>query len=95
MINQNAFPVGGLRSRISERRRGPASKGAEATNCSWTQNNCGANDEPFGFHTGGCNSSWCDGSVRFLNSRLDSATLRHLVTRSEGIPVDNAEVFQQ
>ena len=29
-----------------------------------------------------------DGSVRFLSSKLDGATLRHLVTRSEGIPVN-------
>ena len=70
-------------------------KGAQGTNCSWTQNNCGANDEPFAFHTGGCNTVMVDGSVRFLSSKLDAATLRHLVTRAEGIPVDGDTVFQQ
>ncbi|MCE5269097.1 MAG: DUF1559 domain-containing protein, partial [Planctomycetaceae bacterium] len=60
-------------------------------NCSWSQNNCGPNDEPFGFHTGGCNGVMVDGSVRFLSEKLDPVTLRRLVTRSEGIPVDTDE----
>ena len=68
-------------------------KGAQGTNCSWTQNNCGANDEPFGFHTGGCNCVMVDGSVRFLSDKLDPVTLRRLVTRAEGIPIDNDNVF--
>jgi hypothetical protein len=36
-----------------------------------------------------------DGSVRFLSSQLDPVTLRRLVTRAEGIPIDGADVFQQ
>jgi hypothetical protein len=31
-----------------------------------------------------------DGSVRFLDERLDSITLRRLVTRAEGVPMDSA-----
>jgi prepilin-type processing-associated H-X9-DG protein len=89
VINQNAFPIGGDATKV-----GANVKGAQGTACSWTQNNCGANDEPFGFHTGGCNTVMCDGSVRFLSNRLDAVTLRYLVTRAEGIPVDNASVFQ-
>jgi hypothetical protein len=33
--------------------------------------------------------------VRFLSIQLDARSLRFLVTRSEGMPVDNADVFQQ
>ena len=36
-----------------------------------------------------------DGSVRFLSNQLDGPTLRHLVTRAEGIPVDTESVFNQ
>ncbi len=90
VVNQNAFPIGGNAANL-----GANVKGAQGPGCSWTQNNCGANDEPFGFHTGGCNTVMCDGSVRFLSDRLDPVTLRYLVTRAEGIPVDSTSVFQQ
>jgi prepilin-type N-terminal cleavage/methylation domain-containing protein/prepilin-type processing-associated H-X9-DG protein len=93
VINQNAFPIGGATTISLPSASGV--KGAQASGCSWTQNNCGANDEAFAFHTGGCNTVMVDGSVRFLSSKLDAATLRHLVTRAEGIPVDNDAVFQQ
>jgi len=55
--------------------------------CPWTSNNCGLNDEPFSMHPGGCNSVFADGSVHFLSERLDAATMRGLVTRSEGASV--------
>ena len=93
VINQNAYPVGGVRLPTSPSAAGV--KGAQGTNCSWTQNNCGANDEPFGFHTGGCNCVMVDGSVRFLSDKLDPVTLRRLVTRSEGIPIDNDECLRK
>jgi prepilin-type N-terminal cleavage/methylation domain-containing protein/prepilin-type processing-associated H-X9-DG protein len=66
--------------------------GANATDgstpCLWTSNNCGANDEPFSFHRGGCNAVMVDGSVRFLEDSLSPIIMRHLVSRSEGIPVE-------
>jgi prepilin-type processing-associated H-X9-DG protein len=34
--------------------------------CSWSLNNCGPNDEPFSFHSGGCNAVFGDGHVQFL-----------------------------
>ena len=71
-INQNNYPVGGY--------------GAVTDNTSWCKNNVGNNDEPFAFHSGGCNTVLVDGSVRFLSENLDSITLRRLVSRSEGIP---------
>jgi prepilin-type N-terminal cleavage/methylation domain-containing protein/prepilin-type processing-associated H-X9-DG protein len=94
-INQNAYPVGGTPIASIGAPSAAGVKGAQGTNCSWTQNNCGANDEAFAFHPAGCNCVMVDGSVRFLSNQLDGATLRHLVTRSEGIPVDTADVFQQ
>ena len=69
-------------------------KGGQGTG-SWRQNNIGCNDEPFAFHTGGCNCVMVNGSVRMLSVQLDPVTLRYLVTRSEGIPVDSLDVFQQ
>lgn len=72
-INQNNYPVGGY--------------GAATANTSWSKNNVGNNDEPFSFHPGGCNAVLVDGSVRFLDDKLDSITLRRLVTRSEGVSV--------
>ena len=92
VINQNSFPIGGV-SPIAPSAAGV--KGAQGTNCSWTQNNCGANDEPFAFHSGGCNCVMVDGSVRFLSSELSPVVLRYLVTRSEGVPVDDADIFRQ
>jgi len=49
----------------------------------WTTNNNGCNDEPFGFHRGGCNAVMVDGSVRFLVETTHPVVLRYLVTRSE------------
>jgi prepilin-type processing-associated H-X9-DG protein len=92
VINQNPYPIGGVTPASPS---GTGVKGAQGSNCSWTQNNCGANDEPFAFHTGGCNCVMVDGSVRFLSSQLDPVTLRRLVTRAEGVPIDSADVFQQ
>ena len=58
------------------------------TGCPWTTQNCGANDEPFAFHPGGCNVLMLDGSVHFLSESLDPLTLRRLVTRAEGASVN-------
>jgi prepilin-type N-terminal cleavage/methylation domain-containing protein/prepilin-type processing-associated H-X9-DG protein len=93
VINQNAYPIGGANPIVAPSTSGV--KGAQGTGCSWTQNNCGPNDEPFAFHQGGCNCVMVDGSVRFLNKQLDAVSLRRLVTRSEGIPLDNPDIFQQ
>ncbi len=76
VINQHNYPIGGDGT--------GAATGATA--CAWVYNNCGANDEPFSFHTGGVNCVLVDGSVRFLAETLDPVTARYLVTRSEGVP---------
>lgn len=52
--------------------------------CPWVEMNCGANDELFSFHTGGCHILMCDGRVQFLSDSVDYRVLRNLVTRSGG-----------
>ena len=53
------------------------------TTCPWSKNNCGLNDEPFSFHTGGVNLTLADGSTHFLSETIDGVTLRYLVSRAE------------
>jgi prepilin-type N-terminal cleavage/methylation domain-containing protein/prepilin-type processing-associated H-X9-DG protein len=56
---------------------GPAS-------CLWTQNNCGPNDEPFSWHSGGVNAVLADGSVRFISENIDALTLKWLTAANDG-----------
>jgi prepilin-type N-terminal cleavage/methylation domain-containing protein len=52
--------------------------------CLWANNNCGPNDEPFSFHTGGCHATLGDGSVRFISENVDRNIVRQLVDRADG-----------
>ena len=54
------------------------------TECPWTTNNCGPNDEPFSFHTGGCQAVMGDGSVKFLSENMDAVVLKYLVGCQDG-----------
>jgi prepilin-type N-terminal cleavage/methylation domain-containing protein/prepilin-type processing-associated H-X9-DG protein len=56
---------------------GPAS-------CTWATNNCGPNDEPFSFHTGGVNCVMGDGSVRFIRDSVSGVTLKWLAAGADG-----------
>lgn len=55
--------------------------------CRWSFNNCGPNDEPFSFHTSGCNAVLADGSVRFLSDTLDWRTLKAIAGSQDGAVV--------
>src|SRR5262245_1221655 len=41
------------------------------TNCPWSANNCGPNDEPFSTHPGGVEALFGDGHVRFLSENIN------------------------
>jgi prepilin-type N-terminal cleavage/methylation domain-containing protein/prepilin-type processing-associated H-X9-DG protein len=53
--------------------------------CKWAQNNCGPNDEPFSFHTGGCNVVMGDGSVKFLSENMNAMLLKWLTGAQDGV----------
>ncbi len=52
--------------------------------CKWGANNCGPNDEPFSFHSGGVNAVMGDGSVRFLSETTDSLVVKWQVGAADG-----------
>ena len=52
--------------------------------CRWSVNNCGPNDEPFSFHTGGVNATMGDGSVRFMADSTDAIVVKWMVGASDG-----------
>ena len=54
------------------------------TTCSWKTNNCGPNDEPFSFHTGGVTAVLGDGSVRFIRDSIDAVVLKYAIGASDG-----------
>lgn len=54
------------------------------TDCPWTTNNCGPNDEPFSFHAAGVNVVFADSSTHFFTENMEPVMLRYLVTRNEG-----------
>lgn len=64
--------------------------GGSASTCLWSLNNCGPNDEPFSWHTGGVMSVCADGSVHFISESTDAISFRAVLTRDEGVvPTNN------
>jgi prepilin-type N-terminal cleavage/methylation domain-containing protein/prepilin-type processing-associated H-X9-DG protein len=55
--------------------------------CRWRNNNCGPNDEPFSFHTGGVNATMGDGSVRFISDSVNWRTLKSLAASQDGLVI--------
>ena len=52
--------------------------------CSWSLNNCGPNDEPFSFHSGGVNAVFGDGHVQFVRDSISPQVLRAVCTANGG-----------
>ncbi|MEZ6041570.1 MAG: DUF1559 domain-containing protein [Planctomycetaceae bacterium] len=61
-------------------------KGGPA-DCPWSTNNCGPNDEPFSFHTGGVQCVLGDGSAHFLSENIDTGVMRRLCDPKDGLVV--------
>lgn len=59
--------------------------------CRWVNNNCGPNDEPFSWHTGGCQAVMGDGSVKFLSENMDTLTLKWMAGSQDGRVIGNIE----
>jgi prepilin-type N-terminal cleavage/methylation domain-containing protein/prepilin-type processing-associated H-X9-DG protein len=59
--------------------------------CRWTLNNCGPNDEPFSFHTGGVNCCMGDGSVRFFRESTPALSLKWLAGATDGQIIANID----
>jgi len=59
-------------------------RGGVGTGCTWDLNNCGPNDEPFSFHTGGAQAVWGDGHVQFIRDSITPQVLRAICTASGG-----------
>jgi prepilin-type N-terminal cleavage/methylation domain-containing protein len=58
------------------------------TDCPWSANNCGPNDEIFSYHVGVALAVFVDGSAHALGDDLDPRVVRKLVTRAEGTTSD-------
>jgi prepilin-type N-terminal cleavage/methylation domain-containing protein/prepilin-type processing-associated H-X9-DG protein len=79
-LNNNPTPFGGPPDC-------PWATGSQAPGAA-SNNNCGPNDEIYGFHTGGANVVFCDGHVAFLREDISAVVIRALVTRAGGETID-------
>ena len=76
-------PSNSTGSKIAKINNNPTPVGGPTT-CSWKTNNCGPNDEPFSFHTGGVTGVMGDGSVRFIRDSIDPVVLKYAIGASDG-----------
>lgn len=84
VTNGLSGPSNSLGSRVLRINQNKSPMGGPAE-CRWSQNNCGPNDEPFSFHSGGVNAVLADGSVRYLNEALDWRVLKAQAGAQDGV----------
>ncbi|MBU6293943.1 MAG: DUF1559 domain-containing protein [Planctomycetes bacterium] len=58
------------------------------SNCPWSVNNCGPNDEPFSFHSGVVNAVMGDGSVRIIKDTINPITIKYAIGAQDGRSVN-------
>ena len=95
VINQNAFPIGGVPIADIGAPSAAGVKGARPRIAVGRRTTAAPTTKRSRSTPAAATACMVDGSVRFLSTQLDGATLRHLVTRAEGIPVDTDSVFNQ
>jgi prepilin-type processing-associated H-X9-DG protein len=61
------------------------------TECPWSTNNCGPNDEFFSMHTGGINAVFCDGHVQFIRENVSATVIRYLCDPRDGQVLDSTQ----
>ena len=83
VANGYSGPSNSLGSRLAKINNNKTPIGGPAV-CSWQINNCGPNDEPFGFHVGGVNSTFGDGSVRYIGDDVDGVIVKFMVGCNDG-----------
>ena len=74
------FSGGGLQ--VLNNNRTSSYTSAPASQCPWSVNNCGPNEEAFSPHTGGVHALFGDGSVRFISENSSWRVLLGQLTRS-------------
>ena len=56
--------------------------------CPWSTNNCGPNDEPFSFHTGGAMAVFADGHTQMIRDSVNIIIMRGLISMQGSETID-------
>jgi prepilin-type N-terminal cleavage/methylation domain-containing protein/prepilin-type processing-associated H-X9-DG protein len=85
--NGYSGPSNALGSKLAKLNNYSSPEGGPAE-CKWSVNNCGPNDEPFSFHSGGLNATMGDGSVKFLADQVDGVIVKWMIGADDGQTYD-------
>jgi prepilin-type N-terminal cleavage/methylation domain-containing protein len=80
-------PSNDTSSRVAKINNNPTPVGGPS-NCPWSVNNCGPNDEPFSFHSGVVNAVMGDGSVRVIKDTINPITIKYAIGAQDGRSVN-------